>query len=412
MATYRYRALDKRGEMVVGEITAPHEDEVMTQIEYLGLIPVDLENAAGKGSGLLAIFTRDYSLKDMFAGKAGAEDVTIFTRDLALLLRSGVRIDQALELLGDSEMSGALTPVVGKLRASVNAGETFADALGKHPDLFPEVYVSLARIGETSGSLAGVVESLAEERVRVSAMRRKAIDSLRYPAFILCAAFAVLMFFLVFVLPQFAVVLQDLGSKLDPIVAFMLSLSDFVRANGKALGAGAGALALAVVAAVRSRDGRAWMLRQFVKLPGLRAIAMDYRTAVFCRSLGVLLSNGVRLTAALNLVADAVANEGAAEKWEHARARVRQGARLGDALSETTELAPLAVRMLRLGEESGHLAPIAIRAADLFESRVERRLERLVAIIGPAAILLIAVVVGGLVVSLMTSLISIGQLAN
>ena len=98
--------------------------------------------------------------------------------------------------------------------------------------------------------------------------------------------------------------------------------------------------------------------------------------------------------------------------WTRVRERVRQGARLGEALTETTELSPVATRMLRIGEESGHLAPIALRAADLFEERVERRLGRLVGVIGPVAILLIALVVGGLVVSLMSSLISLGQLAN
>jgi general secretion pathway protein F len=411
MATFKYRALTARGEIVTGELTAPHKSEVVKRIEYLGLIPIET-NDGTDGGGLASALSRDYSLADFLGAKAGADDVTTFSRDLATLLNSGVRIDQAVDLLADPEMSGALAPTVAKIRAGLTAGETFADALRQFPDLFPPVYVSLVRIGESSGSLAGVISSLAEERARVAQMRRKATDSLRYPAFILCAAGAVLLFFLLFVLPQFAVVLEDLGSRMDPIVRSMLNLSKFTLAHEQALSVFGVCLVVALFAVWRSKPARARVAASFMRLPGLKGLAADYRTAIFCRSLGVLLANGVGLTAALNLVADAVAAPGSVDKWARARERVRQGARLGDALAENGELSPIAVRMLRIGEESGHLAPVAIRAADLFEIRVERKLEKLVAIVGPAAILLIATVVGGLVVSLMTSLVSIGQLAN
>ena len=412
MAKFRYRALTARGEIVTGELVAPHEAEVIKRIEYLGLIPIETFGSAETDGGLASIFTREWSFAELFKRRANADDVTVFSRDLAILLRSGVRIDQALDLLSEPEMSGHFAPIAAALRASVNAGESFADALSRHDIYFPPVYIALARIGEASGGLAGVIESLAEERARVTAMRRKALDALRYPAFIFCAATLVLVFFLFFVLPQFAVVLRDLGSRMDPVVGFMLSLSDFARANTFAIGIGAGLLALSVTLALRSRVARQRFTRWFLRLPGPRSIAIDYRTAVFCRGLGVLLGNGVRLTTALKLVAGALAGDGAEGVWLRASERVRQGARLGEALLEINELSPVAVRMLRIGEESGHLAPISLRAADLFEERVERRLGRLVGIIGPAAILFIAFVVGGLVVSLMTSLISIGQLAN
>jgi general secretion pathway protein F len=411
MPTFTYRALTTRGEVVTGELTAPDKAEVAKRIEFLGLLPIEMAQAGG-AQGFLSFLTRDISWSDIFRSKPGADDVTAFSRDLATLLSSGVRIDQSLELLSDPEMSGALSPIVGKLRASVNAGETLADALARHPDLFPPVYISLVRIGEASGSLASVTSSMAQERFRTSAMRRKALDSLRYPAFIFCAAIAVLLFFLLFVLPKFAVVLEDLGTRMDPMVRFLLWLSRFVIDHERVLASSAIVLALAIVAATRTGSIRNRISHMVLSLPGLRGVSADYHTAIFCRSLGVLLGNGVRLTVALDLVAAAIADAASSVHWERTRDRVRHGARLGEALGENPEISPIAVRMLRIGEESGHLAPLALRAADLFEGRVERGIEKLVTFIGPAAILFIATIVGGLVVSLMTSLVSIGQLAN
>ena len=213
MAKFQYRAMTARGEIVTGEIVAPHASEVVKRLEYLQLIPIETTGGAEGAGGFASLFTREWTMSELFARRLKADDVTTFSRDLALLLKSGVRIDQALELMSDARMSGKIAPVAGALSASVNSGESFADALSRHGDLFPPVYVALARIGETSGGLAGVIDSLAEQRTRMAAMRRKAIDALRYPAFIFLAAFLVLGFFLFFVLPQFAVVLRDLGSR-------------------------------------------------------------------------------------------------------------------------------------------------------------------------------------------------------
>ena len=338
-------------------------------------------------------------------------DVTVFARDLAILLQSGVRIHQALDLLSEPEMTGTLAPVVAMLRARIGAGESFADALSLEPSLFPAMFVSLVRIGETSGNLQSILEALAEERIRLEALRRKATDALRYPAFILCAALAVLIFFLFFVLPQFATVLKDLGSRVDPILQVLMAVSEFAQARASVILPVIGVLLAGLLLLLAQATVRKSIVRKLLQMPGLRDLARDYRTAVFCRNLGLQLSNGVRLTVAMDLVSQ-VLQGGDPTQWRPAIEKVRQGGRLADALSLVGALSPIAVRMLRLGEEAGHLAPIAMRAADLFEVRLERRLASLVAIVGPAAIIVIATIVGGLVISLMTSLISIGQLAN
>ena len=208
MPSFRYRALTQSGELVSGSITAPTASEVANRIEYLGLVPIEtITEARDNYSGQLS-----FSL----LSRPRAEDVTVFTRDLALLLKAGARIDDALDLLALDLDIGRLRPVVAQIRGRVLAGESLSEALLHHPSLFPAMYVALVRVGETSGALDHVLDVLGSERNRDEAMRRKVTDALRYPAFVLFAACAVLAFFLLFVLPQFAAVLKDFNAKLDP----------------------------------------------------------------------------------------------------------------------------------------------------------------------------------------------------
>ena len=227
MPSFRYRALTQSGELVSGSITAPTMAEVANRIEYLGLVPIETITEA-----------RD-SYKQRFGfslfSRPRAEDVTVFTRDLALLLKAGARIDDALDLLAVDIDIGRLRPVVAQIRGRVLAGESLSEALMHHPLLFPAMYVALVRVGEASGALDHVLEVLGSERNRGEAMRRKVADALRYPAFVLFAACCVLAFFLLFVLPQFAAVLQDFNAKLDPIVAALFGLSKFARAHIEAI---------------------------------------------------------------------------------------------------------------------------------------------------------------------------------
>src|SRR6185436_12465292 len=238
MPNYRYKAITQAGEIVTGSIAAPTAAEVARRIEYLGLVPVDTVTEERAESATASFFT--------FSKRARPEDVTVFTLDLALLLKAGARLDDGLELLASDTDVGGLRPTVSRVRSSILAGESFGEALSHHPALFPPMYVALVRVGEASGTLGEILEVLAGERSRAEALRRKLGDALRYPAFVLFAAMSVLIFFLLFVLPQFAAVLRDFNAKLDPTVLMFINLSEFLRANGELLAIALAALIAAV----------------------------------------------------------------------------------------------------------------------------------------------------------------------
>jgi general secretion pathway protein F len=400
MPNYRYRAMNVSGELVSGAMVGQSATEVAQRIETQGLVLVEslaVEEAAPKRS--FALFSQPRP-----------EDVTVFTRDLGLLLRAGARVNDGLELLAGDRDIGRLRPVVAEIRSHVLAGETFADALARYPKLFTPMYVALIRVGEASGSLDQVLDVLASERTRAETVRRKLAEAIRYPAFIFVAAGCVLTFFLTFVLPQFASVLHDLGAKIDPTLAAFLSLSSFLNAHIDAIALGLVLILTTGWLLLRRPAVRAAMLAAFTRLPLVRRVMPYYRAPLFCRNLGVLLGSGVHLTTALRILVDIMATAGPADIWKEMVDRVRHGGKLSDALSEADVLPSMAVRMLRLGDETGQLPVLAGRVAEFYEAKLQRALDRLVGIAGPAAIIAISLVVGGLIVSVMTALISVSQL--
>lgn len=402
MPNFRYRAMTQKGEVVSGTIAAASRAEVAQRIEYLGLVAIDAD--AG-------IQTEGWSLSRALS-RPGPAEVTIFTRDLALLLKAGARLNDALELLANDMDAGRLRPVINGIKTALLSGESFAEALAREPTLFPPMYVALVRVGEMSGGLDHILETIGIERSRAEALRRKVTGALQYPAFVLLAAGGVLIFFVTFVLPQFSAVLRDFNAKTDPVIEVFLALSDLLRGHGLEIGV---AVAVSVIGggmAWRRPSVRAGLLTQIARLPVISTIVEFHRAALFSRNLGILLGSGVALTATLRILIDIMTVTGNAPAWSAMADRVRHGGRLADALAASAVLPPVAVRMLRLGEETGQLPTLSGRVADFYEEKLQRQLDRVVAIIGPAAIILISVVVGGLIVSVMTALLSVTQVVG
>jgi general secretion pathway protein F len=271
------------------------------------------------------------------------------------------------------------------------------------------MYVALVRVGEASGALADILQVLANDRSRAEAMRRKIADAVRYPAFLLFASTCVLVFFLTFVLPQLGSVLHDMGAKIDPIAGAFLQLSDFITTHKNLIGSATIILLAGALFLARQTKFRAVIIMRLARLPVIRSVFALHQTALFCRNLEVLLTAAVPLTTALRILADMMAATGDATVWTRVIERVRQGNKLSDALDETGTLAPLAVRMLRIGEETGQLPTLAGRVAQFYESKLQRSLDRAVGLVGPLAVITISTIIGGLIVSVMTALLSVSQ---
>jgi len=401
MPSFSYRAMTAKGEIVGGAVEVASADLVVERVLSLGLIPIDGDVAAASRPAPAPRGARPRP-----------EDVTIFSRDLALLLRTGARINDALDLMASDRELGRMRPIVAGLLQAVLGGQSLAEALGARPDAFPPLYIALVGLGEQTAMLPSILEALASERARAEALRRRISDALRYPAFLLLAASAVLLFFLTFVLPQFASVFSDFHAKPDPVLATFLSLSAALRENGLTYAAIAGVLLLTLTLALRSAATRARLIEAAARLPLIGTAFEHHRTILFCRNLGLLLGGGVTLSAGLRILVDVMSATGAGSRWSEVVDSVRRGGKLSDALSGAALLPPMAVRTLRLGEDSNQLPMLAGRIADYYEARLDRSIDRIVGVVGPAAIIVISAIVGGLIVSVMTALISVNQMVE
>ncbi len=404
MPRFRYRALTAAGDVVSGDLDAPNATKATQRIAYLGLIPIEAVTEESAAQGKRKV--------DAFApfSRPRAEDLTIFTADLALLLRTGARINDALELLATDPDAGRIRPTLAALTGSILSGKSFGEALAAHPEVFPPIYVALARVGEASGTLVSILEALSAERQRGEALRRRLSDALRYPAFLLLAAGR----------------RDDLLSRIraSPIRQCVprLQRQNWTRSSPHSLAlrtscAGTPKHSQRAPWLCLSRSGCCREVRsRFVwyvsRLPVVRPAMEYHRAGLFCRNLGLLLSSGVKLTASLRILADIMAAPGGIAQWSDLVDRVRRGGKLSDALTTTKALPPMAVRTLRLGEDSGQLPMLAGRVADFYESKLQRSLDRMMGIVGPLAIIFISAIVGGLIVSVMTALLSVNQVIN
>jgi general secretion pathway protein F len=217
------------------------------------------------------------------------------------------------------------------------------------------------------------------------------------------------MFFILFVLPQFSSVLRDFGAKTNSMINIFLSISEFLRGHGLEVIFGLVIVTIGFWLALRRPGVRAAIILNVSRLPGISSVSNFYRTALFCRNLSILLGSEVALTTTLRILVDIMSVTGDPSVWLTAADRVRHGGRLSESLAADA-LPPMAIRMLRIGEETGQLPVLAGHIAEFYEAKLQRSLDRVVAVVGPLAVIGISVVVGGLIVSIMTALLSISQI--
>jgi general secretion pathway protein F len=402
MSAFRYRAVTASGELVTGEVDAPSRQEVIRRIEYLGHLAIEVEAAT---AGVLV-------RKNPFRGRTpDRRDVTIFLRQLAVLVGAGLTLETALQALGE-DTSKALAWFCGALRSSISAGESFADALRRHTTLVEPAHVAMVRAGEASGKLDAVLRAIVEDRTRRELLAERVGAAVRYPLFLVGSAAVILLFFLIYVVPQFEPVFKDLGGRLNAGAAFVISASTWLHTNLDVFFATCIVLVLAIWLVLSRQATRKAIAGALASMPGISGLIGDRRAARIIGTLGLLVENGVALPTALKIVRDIITEPQYAAAAERVHEQVRSGRRFSDALAETNLLPALAVRMLRIGDEMGDLGSIARHATQYYEHKFGIGLDRVMGAIGPITIILVSTVIGALIVSIMTALLSITELAT
>jgi len=398
MSEFVYKALDGRKQFVTGHLQAASAGAAVEQLIELGYVPLSTAPSAQDRSAGWRKFIPQPTVSK--------REITILLQDLALLLRSGLPLDDGLRLLSDNT-SSAMARVIGQLRKVIGSGGNFADALQSQPRTALPDLVAIVKSAEAAGNLEHALGTIAHERLKQERVSAKVGAAVRYPTFLLVVSLAVLVFFLIYVVPQFAGVVRDMGARPDPLVATVMAISDGLRQNGDAIVIAGLLLIAAALLAWRAPNVRPKLFAFLSRLPGIRSVLTLRRTTHFCRGLAMLLGNGVTLTDALRLLSEAHVGD---DRLRVISDHIRRGGRLVDAIAETNFVPALAARMLRVGEESGSLDVVAARCADYYEAKLTDQIDKLAGIVGPAAIVFISTLVGTLIVSVMSTLLSINSM--
>lgn len=402
MPIFAYRALTVTGERVAGELEAADARTAIARLQDSGLIPID---AALSGSG-----RADRRAAPVVATRA-TRHVSQLTRELATLIGAGQTVESALALAREEIPDKGLAAALENVLLKVRSGTSLSDALAGEPRYFPPLYISLVRAGEASGRLGGSLSELATMRERTEQLRSKLNSALIYPVVLLLTAMGSVIVLLTVVVPRMEPMFASAGAALPVSTQVVLAAADLLREQGFLLLALlAGFLVLGERLLRRPGPRRAfdrWVLR----LPLLGLLLRDRMTAQLCRGLATCLGGGLDLPQALAVSRDILANLHARTVMEDVITRVRTGRTVADSLASAGILAPLAVKMLRVGEESGRLQPVAAHLAQTFEDRVATRLQRLVAVIEPVTVIVLGLVVGGIVMSILTAVLSVNELA-
>ncbi|HEX5863030.1 MAG TPA: type II secretion system F family protein [Casimicrobiaceae bacterium] len=407
MPVYRYKAVNASGDVAAGELDAANESEIVDRLRDQGLMPMQVVAAAGDRSTAAKSTQR----RSWFVARRVTRDhVLAFTGELATLLHAGLPLDRALEILIGLAAAPPVAVLLQTIRDSVRGGKSLSQALDMHREVFSRFYVNIVRAGEAGGALGVVLTRLSETMERNKELRESVKAALIYPTILVCVAVASVMVLLVWVVPQFQQTFAQAGKALPLPTQVVIVVGTGLRKYWWLIAI----IVAAVVWLIRRRLARPevrfrWDGR-LLRLPLLGDLLAKVEVARLARTLATLLANGVTLLAGLSIVKDTMTNSVLASALDGVVTRLREGKGFGRPLIETGLYPRLATQMILVGEESGRLEEMLQRVANVYDREVQMAVRRFLAVLEPVLILSLAVLIGGIVLSILVGVMAMSEL--
>ncbi len=419
MPVFVYKASDRRGNVTEGTMDARDQTLVAQALQARDLFPVKIEAYVPR-KGLSV----ELSLKQL-TGRIRQRDVLAATHQLATLLEAGVPLDKALGITIDTTNRDKFRRVLENVRKSVQGGNSFADALAKYPKVFSRLYVNMVRAGERGGALDSVLRRLVQFLESSQQMREHIISAMIYPLLLVFVGGAAVVILLMFVIPKFAQIFEDMGQALPLPTQILMGASEAFATYWWAIAA----VLIAAIWGFRQalkNERNALSFDQFkLKMPLLGSLLQKIEVARFARTLGTLARNGVPIIQALKIVKDVITNRviseamsraavsanGRGKKGRDIISSITKGKGISRPLAESGVFPPLAVSMVTIGEESGQLEDMLEKVADIYEMDVRNTIKRLISLLEPMMILVMGLVVGFIVISMLMAVFSINDIA-
>ena len=401
MATWHFRAVGADGRVRTGTLPGDDEKRVVEELRRQGLMPVYV------GTGPSG--SRAFRLPKLQFGKR--RDVLFFTQELSTLLNAGVPVDRALSISSELSERADFKGVIQEILRTLKGGKSLADSLAQKPDYFPEFYVNMVRAGEASGSLAEIFQRLSEYEKQKDELRGYIVSSMVYPALLTLVGAASIFVLLYFVVPRFAAVFNDSQMRIPTPTRILLETSALVRRWGGLALLGLAGAAVAMRVYVGTKEGRFWWDGFRLRIPLLGDAIRKSQTAQFARAMGTLVANGVPLVQGLSIARSIMTNLPMSQSLEAVAQGVKRGEGISGPLSRTGQFPPLASHLLSVGEETGRLDAMFLRAADIYDADTRTAIRRFTSLFEPLIILVLGVVVGALILSMLLAITSINEVA-
>lgn len=407
MPEFLWRAAHADGQAAEGRTEAAAEADVLRQLRERGLTPIRVQ-PAGQAEGAALAGPRPRAAR----GPVKPADVLSLTSELAIMLRAGLALDAALRVLIDMSHKPSVRAMLEKVLEDVKGGAPFSRALAAHQAHFGDFYINMIRSGEISGQMPQVLDRLAGHMQRLRALRESVVSATLYPAILLGVAVLSLVGMLGFVVPQFEKLFKDMGDALPMPTRVVMLLGQGFRHYGLALGLGAAALGWLAWRWLRTPAGRQWWQARLIALPVLGPIVRKYQLTLFARSLGTLLDNGVPLLAALHISVETVTHQALRQALAKMAPLVKEGSRIVPAMRATGVFEPLAINLVRVGEETGRVGAMMNELAAILDRDVETGIKRGLTLLEPALILVLGLLIAAIIVSILLGIISVNDLVK
>ena len=419
MKTFSYCAMDARGREKQGTVEVNDQREAIDRLHEMGFFPTKVSEVRPPDRGGI---TRGHAPKpSSFAPRRcriefihrlthriGSGALASFTGELATLIDAGLPLLQSLRVLEQQESHRRLRQIIATMARDIESGNTFSEALARHPSVFSPLYISLAQAGEVGGVLDQVLERLAQFMEKALRIRGKVIAAMMYPCAVLLIAFAILSLLMVYVVPGFRDQFREIlgGGALPPFTEMVFGLSSTVQRHLLIFFATPLALLGLVVAGCRTKPGRRWLDRIKIGAPIFGVVLRKVALARFTRTLGTLMGSGVPVLQALMVTKQAAGNVLIGQAIEAIHRSVKEGGTMAEPLAASRLFPATLISLVNVGEQTGALPEMLLKVSDKYDTDVDHAVTAMTALVEPVMIVLLAVVVGGIVIALYLPLIA------
>lgn len=404
MTLFSYQVINKQGEREVGVREAENQAALVMQLQMEGFIPLSVEldktsvffgfRLAGNGQRL------------------SQKEILLLTDELATLLSAGLPLDKSLSILIELTAENAkLSQLVNRVLEKIKAGTSLAEALENQTGVFSKFYLNMIRAGELGGSLSDVLQRLAEYLERSQELKSTVSTALIYPAILLFMSMVSLFVMLTFVVPQFSEMFESAGKELPVPTQVVVALAAFLQAYWWAILL----IVLVCICTLKVQmanpvSKKVWDQRM-LKMPLFGNLIINMETAKLTRTLGTLLGNGVSILVALGITRETVSNSVIADELQEAELQLKQGNNMSEVMMQSAVFPRMAMQMMKMGEETGKLEAMLLRIAIIYDKQLRTSIERMLAVLEPALIISLGLMIAGIIVSILLAILSVNDLA-